>query len=95
MMDEIDPTLQGVLTCQELVELVTAYLEHALPAEEHRRFEEHLAVCPPCVRYVRQIKLTIELIGKADCDVPDDPDTQATLRLFQDWKAGRGTSQSA
>jgi anti-sigma factor RsiW len=94
-MDEVDPALQGMLTCQELVELVTAYLEHALPAEERSRFEEHLAVCPPCVRYVRQVETTIQLTGQADCDVPDDPDTQAVLRLFQDWKAGRGASPNA
>ena len=31
------------LSCQELVELVTAYLEGALPPEEHARVEEHLA----------------------------------------------------
>jgi anti-sigma factor RsiW len=95
MMDEIDPKLRDMLTCQELVETVTAYLDHAMSDAERRRFDEHLAVCPPCVEYVRQIKTTIQLTGQADCGVPGDADHQAVLHLFQDWKAGRGTSHTA
>ena len=51
------------LSCQELVELVTAYLEGALPPEEHARVEEHLAACSGCDRYLEQLRRTIELLG--------------------------------
>jgi anti-sigma factor RsiW len=51
------------LTCQQLVELVTAYLEGALPPDDRRRFEEHLASCEFCTEYLRQMRLTIGALG--------------------------------
>lgn len=77
---------QGELTCQELVELVTAYREGTLPPEERRRFDAHLAVCPPCVRYVEQLDLTIRALGGLNEHVEQAPDTQRLLRVFSEWK---------
>jgi len=58
------------LVCQEVVELVTDYLEGALSPAEHRRFEEHLAGCPHCTEYLAQMRETIRLAGRlADCSV--------------------------
>ena len=51
------------MTCQELVELVTDYLEDTLPDEERARFEAHLALCPGCVTYLEQMRQTIQLAG--------------------------------
>jgi anti-sigma factor RsiW len=51
------------LSCQELVELVTDYLEDALPSEERTRFEAHLAECGNCQQYLHQMRRTIELTG--------------------------------
>ena len=50
------------LTCQELVELVTAYIEGALPPDEHALFEAHLAVCRGCTAYLEQMRQTISLL---------------------------------
>src|SRR5947209_10781737 len=44
------------MVCIELVELVTDYFEGALSEGDRRRFEEHLAACGPCVRYVEQLR---------------------------------------
>ncbi len=77
------------LTCRELVELVTAYREGALSAAERRRFEEHVADCPPCERYVEQIDLTVRAAGGITQDVLDAPGTQELLRIFRHWKATR------
>jgi anti-sigma factor RsiW len=66
------------LTCQEIVEVVTAYLEGALDDETARAFEDHLAVCPGCETYVEQFRVTIATLG----DVPLDTlsaDAQARL----------------
>lgn len=83
--DAVDnPT--GELTCQELVELVTAYHEGTLPPDDRRRFDAHLAVCPPCVRYVEQLGLTIRALGGLNEQVEQAPDTQRLLRLFGQWK---------
>jgi anti-sigma factor RsiW len=74
------------LTCQELVELVTAYRDGALPPDEQQRFDEHLAVCPPCVRYVEQLDQTVRAVGGLCDDVEREPDTQELLRAFSAWK---------
>jgi anti-sigma factor RsiW len=54
------------LSCQEIVELVTDYLEGALEPEEHARVEQHLAGCTKCDAYLDQIRTTIRLVGRVD-----------------------------
>jgi len=54
------------LSCQEVVELVTDYLEGALEPEEHARVEHHLAGCTKCGAYLDQIRTTIRLVGRVD-----------------------------
>ena len=44
------------LTCRELVELITDYLEGAMPPDERARFEAHVAECDGCEAYVRQMR---------------------------------------
>ena len=51
------------ITCQEVVELITDYLEEALPPEEASRFEQHLNLCEGCVRYAAQIRTTVTAVG--------------------------------
>ena len=61
------------LSCREVVELVTAYLEGALSREEHVRFETHLAACRGCVAYLEQMRATIRLTGTLRVeDIPAD-----------------------
>jgi anti-sigma factor RsiW len=52
------------MQCRELVELVTEYMEGALPAEDRARFEAHLASCPGCLAYLQQMRVTIRVIGR-------------------------------
>lgn len=78
-----------MLTCQELVELVTAYRDGALPPQEQERFDAHLAICPPCVTYVEQLDLTIRALGQLDERIESAPTTQQLLHIFRDWKAER------
>jgi len=54
------------VACKELVELVTDYLDGALPPELKDRFQTHLTDCDGCVEYVRQIGLTIRALKEAD-----------------------------
>jgi len=53
------------LTCRALVELVTDYLEDALPAEDRRRVEEHLATCPRCRRLVEALGPALPTLAEA------------------------------
>ena len=77
------------LTCQELVELVTDYLEGALPPGERVRFEEHLAICEGCSEYVRQVRTTIELAGSLTEESLPSEARDRLLETFRDWKARR------
>ena len=75
------------LTCQELVELVSDYLEHALPPAERARFEHHLNLCPGCATYVEQFRETIALTGTLrEEDVTSDARAEL-LAQFRDWKS--------
>jgi len=52
------------LTCQELVELVTEYLEGTLAPVERERFDAHLAECEGCANHVHQLRTTIAVTGE-------------------------------
>jgi len=54
------------VTCQEVVELVTDYLEQALPADEAAVFEQHLNFCDGCDWYVDQMRTTIATVGRIE-----------------------------
>jgi anti-sigma factor RsiW len=73
------------LSCQELVELVTDYLEGALPAEERARFDAHLAECPGCDRYLEQMRATIALTG-ATAGLESRPEVSGLLEAFRAWR---------
>ena len=61
------------LSCQEVVEVVTDYLEGRLSPEEVAIFEAHLAICDGCQWYVDQMRITVDTVGRIeDADVPDE-----------------------
>jgi anti-sigma factor RsiW len=61
-----------VITCREFIEFLWKYLSGELEAAERFHFDAHLAICPPCVAYLRTYEETIRL-GKVAFDRPDDP----------------------
>ena len=74
------------LSCQDLVELVTDYLEGDLDERDLRAFERHLEHCDGCGEYVEQLRATIRLTGTLTLD---DLSTEAESRLlqaFRDWR---------
>jgi anti-sigma factor RsiW len=77
----------GALPCQQVVEMVTDYLEDALPAADRRRLEHHLAGCPYCSEYLAQMRETISLAGRLG---PEDltPEMRTDLTdVFRRWQA--------
>ena len=78
------------LSCQELVELVTAYLEDGLSPEDRARFDAHVEVCPGCRTYLAQIRRTIELSGRLTPEQLDPEAEAALLAAFRDWQHREG-----
>lgn len=74
--------------CQELVELVTEYLEDTLSPFERASFEAHLAVCVGCRDHVDQMRRTIEVVGKLPVEPVAPEVRQNLLELFRGWKRG-------
>ena len=74
------------ITCREVVELVTDYLEGVLPSEQVLRFEQHLNSCDGCDIYIDQMRTTVETVGRIrEEDLP--PQTRdRLLDAFRDWK---------
>ena len=76
------------MTCRELVELVTEYLEATLPAPERTRFDAHLADCPYCATYLEQMRQTICAVGALREEHVSAVAKDDLLRVFRDWKQG-------
>jgi anti-sigma factor RsiW len=74
------------MTCRELVEVVTGYLEGSLPADDRERLEAHLTECPYCEEYIAQMRETIEALGGLPAE-PLDPRREAELlEAFRGWR---------
>jgi predicted anti-sigma-YlaC factor YlaD len=74
------------LTCRELVEIVSDYLEGALPEEDRERFDAHLQECEGCRRYLDQMRTTIRVVGTLTEDVLDPNARDELLLVFREWK---------
>jgi anti-sigma factor RsiW len=73
------------LTCIELVELITDYLEGNLSDGERRRVEAHLGACDGCTSYVEQMRITIQIVGRVEArDLSEDAKTEL-LAAFRGW----------
>lgn len=76
------------IPCQQVVELVTDYLEGALSRRDRRRFEHHLAGCPHCTAYLAQMRETLRLTGRL---VPEDltPAMESEFtEIYREWRSG-------
>ncbi len=75
------------MRCTEFVELVTAYLENQLPADERAKFEEHLRLCPGCERYLDQFRTMISLLGQLPEESISEAARASLLDAFADWRS--------
>jgi anti-sigma factor RsiW len=71
------------MTCAELVELVTAFLDDALDPETEQRFIEHLAGCDGCEVYVEQFRRTIAEVGQVEPESLSDETRDRLLDTFR------------
>ena len=78
--------MSAEISCRQLVELVTDYLDGALTSADRARFESHLSACPGCTTYVDQLRETVRLTGRrlTEGTLPDEM-RETLLRQFRDW----------
>ena len=74
------------MTCKELVELVTEYLEGTLPQEVRLQMESHLSGCEGCTYYLEQMRQTILFTGQVREETLNPQQRTDLLELFRDWK---------
>jgi anti-sigma factor RsiW len=76
------------LSCQQIVELVTDYLEGALPPDTASLFEEHLNFCDGCEVYLDEMRATIAAVGRADVVEEEMPaeTRESLLTAFRHWQ---------
>lgn len=74
------------ITCQEFVELVTEYLEGALPEEEAELFEQHVNFCAGCEWYLDEMRRTIVMVRQLPSEHPPPETLNPLLAAFRDWR---------
>jgi|HubBroStandDraft_2_1064218.scaffolds.fasta_scaffold00402_8 anti-sigma factor RsiW len=78
---------QNALVCQQVVELVTDYLEGALSRAQRRRFEAHLADCEHCTEYLEQMRATIRLTGHLQAEDLSPHMREEFTAIYRRWHA--------
>jgi anti-sigma factor RsiW len=80
------------MNCKSLVELVTDYLEGALPEAERASLEQHLAQCEGCTAYLAQMRVTIRLTGMLTEDTMPPDGREELLGVFRTWREQTSSS---
>jgi anti-sigma factor RsiW len=81
---------RGELVCQEMVELITDYLEGVLSRSQRRRFEAHLAACEHCTEYLEQMRATIRLTGRLRAEDLTPEMQEEFAALYRRWRSEEG-----
>ena len=78
--------MAGNMSCLELTELITEYLEGSMPLGQRIRFQIHLGLCRGCRDHLRQMKLTIQTLGKLPVETIPPAIRDELLNRFRHWK---------
>jgi anti-sigma factor RsiW len=76
------------ITCREMVELMTDYLEGAMPRRLRGRFEQHLARCDGCTNALEQLRETVRITGTLTEEQIPEEHRARLLVAFRDWRQG-------
>jgi anti-sigma factor RsiW len=76
------------LTCRELVELVTTYLEGELGSGGRTRFEAHVAHCSGCATYLRETRRMLRVLRNVGGEPAWLGGRAGLLGAFRAWRAG-------
>lgn len=80
------------MSCREIVEVMTEYIEGTLDDRDRVVFERHIAQCPPCREYLLQLRATIGLVAglraPLEEEIPEDTKA-ALLEAFRGFKRSK------
>ncbi len=82
----LDRRVRSVLTCRDVTERVTDYVEDAMPYSERVSLWMHLAMCKHCRAYLQQYRDTIATLNKLPDAPPSAECRDELLRRFRDRK---------
>ena len=88
LLERLRLVKRPAIPCREVVELVTRYLEDALPANDKARFEAHLTGCRHCTKYLEQFRQTISATGQIKEEDLAPAVKENLVAAFRNWKAG-------
>jgi len=75
-----------MITCQEMTELITDYLEGRLPLLARIRFQLHLGTCRRCRAYLLQMRQTLAVVGRLADEPPPEEVREELLACFRTWR---------
>ncbi len=78
--------MKSDMDCNQLVELVTAYLDGSLDSKTRARFDEHLLECEGCENYLQQFRGTVDTVGKIDTATIDPAFRDRLLNAFREFR---------
>jgi anti-sigma factor RsiW len=73
------------IVCRDLLELITGYLDDALPADVHAAVEEHLSGCDGCTTVLQEFRITIAMTGTLTEEQITDTQRDTLLAAFRGW----------
>ncbi len=74
------------LVCRQAVELISDYLEGALPKRDRERLEAHLRACDGCDEYLRQVQATIRILGNVKPTDLDPETRRGLMDLYRQFR---------
>ena len=77
------------LSCRELVQLLTEYLDGSMPADQRLDFERHVAICPPCRAFLGQMRVLLRVGGRLTEESLSPEARENLLAAFRDWSGQR------
>jgi len=77
-----------MLTCKQLTEIVTDYLEGRMPFMQRVAFHMHLGMCKHCRAYLRSMRMAVKTLGKLPEVSPPPEVREELLRRFDGWNGG-------
>jgi len=82
-------TPAGHVTCRQLVDALTDYLDGVVDPRLRADIERHIVICRGCANYVEQMRTTIDLLGRIADDEPAEPHAEPLLGIFRAWRDER------